>query len=164
MDSSGLEPFERQVDDGDIGPCLAPSVDSGLGIDSGNDSVFANDTLTQYCTRQGIEFTRSREYRRNDQAWVEQKNGAVTRSLLGHERYSGQVAGQTIAHRHRALQLYVNYFQPSFKLVEKTRHGSVVVKRYSPPTTPCDRVISHDAVNAGAKAALAERRATLSSG
>ena len=59
---------------------------------------------------------------------MEQKNGAVIRRFLGHERYSGQVAGQTIAHLHGAMRLYVNYFQPSFKLVEKTRNGSAVTK------------------------------------
>ena len=132
-----------------------------LGIDSDNDSVFINDTLTQYCADRGIEFTRSRAYRKNDQAWVEQKNGAVIRRFLGHERYSGQVAGQTIAHLHGAMRLYVNYFQPSFKLVEKTRRGSAVIKRYSPPATPCDRVLQHEAVTTGAKAKLGERRATL---
>ena len=115
-----------------------------LGIDS--DSVFINDTLTEYCADRGIEFTRSRAYRKNDQAWVEQKNGAVIRR--GHERYSGQVAGQTIAHLHGVMRLYVNYFQPSFKLMEKTRHGSAVIKRYSPPATPCDWVIRHEAVSA----------------
>ena len=47
----------------------------------------------------------------------------MIRRFLGHERYSGQLAGQTIAHLHRAMRLYVNYFQPSFKLVEKTRNG-----------------------------------------
>ena len=57
-----------------------------LGIDS--DSVFINDTLTEYCADRSIEFTRSRAYRKNDQAWVEQKNGAVirrpgSRALLG---------------------------------------------------------------------------------
>lgn len=131
------------------------------GIDSDNDRVFINDTLTEYCSAKDIEFTCSRAYRKNDQAWVEQKNGAVIRRFLGHERYSGQVAGQTMAHMHRALRLCVNYFQTSFKLIEKTRNGSAVVKRYSPPSTPCDRVISHEAVSAGAKAAPSERRATL---
>lgn len=131
-----------------------------LGIDSDNDSVFINDTLTGYCADRGIEFTRSRAYRKNDQAWVEQKNGAVISRFLDHERYSGQVAGQTIAHMHGAVWLYVNYFQPSFKLMEKTRNGSAVIKRYSPPATPCDRVIRHEAVGAEARAALAERRAT----
>ena len=132
-----------------------------LGIDSDNDSVFINDTLTEYCADRGIESTRSRAYRKSNQAWVEQKNGAVIRRFLGHERYSGQVAGQTIAHLHGVMRLYVHYFQPSFKLMEKTRNGSVVTKRYSPPATPCDRVMRHDAVSAEAKAALSERRATL---
>ena len=121
----------------------------------------ANDTITEYCADWGIEFTRSRAYRKNDQAWVEQKNGAVIRRFLGYERYSGQVAGQTIAHRHGVMRRYVNYFQPSFKLVEKTRNGSVTTKRYSPPATTGDRVIRHGAVSAEAKAALSERRATL---
>ena len=132
-----------------------------LRIDSDNDGVFINDTLTEYCADRSIEFTRSRAYRKNDQAWVEQKNGAVIRLYLGHERYSGQVAGQTIAHLHGAMRLYMNYFQPSFKLWEKTRNGSVVTKRYSPPATPCDRVTRHEAVSAEAKAALSERGAAL---
>ena len=85
----------------------------------------------------------------------------MIRRFLGHERYSGQVAGQTIAHLHGAMRLYVNYFQPSFKLMEKTRNGSAVIKRYSPPATPCDRVIGHAAVSAPTKAKLAEHRATL---
>ena len=63
-------------------------------------------------------------------------NGAVIRRFLGHERYSGQVAGQTIAHRHGVMRRYVNYFQPSFKMMEKTRNGSVVTQRYSPLATP----------------------------
>ena len=85
---------------------------SVLGIDSDNDRVFINETLTEYCADRCIEFTRSRAYRKNDQAWVEQKNGAVIRHFWGHERYSGQVAGQTIAHLHGAMRLYVNYPKP----------------------------------------------------
>ena len=74
------------------------------GIDSDNDSVFINETLTQYCAERGIEFTRSRPYRKNDQAWIEQKNGAVVRHYVGHDRYSGQVAGQTMAHLYGAVR------------------------------------------------------------
>ena len=131
------------------------------GIDSDNDSVFINETLIKYCAERGIEFTRSRPYRKNDQAWIEQKNGAVVRHYVGHDRYSGQVAGQTMAHLYGAVRRYVNYFQPSFKLVEKTRHGSRVVKRYSPPATPCDRLMRHDAVSVEMKAALSEYRVKL---
>ena len=71
------------------------------------------------------------------------------------------MAGQTIAHLHGRVRLYVNYFQPSFKLMEKTRNGSAVTKRYSPPATPCDRVMQHEGVSAEAKVRLSELRATL---
>ena len=136
------------------------------GIDSDNDSVFINETLLSPSTapRRGIEFTRSRPYRKNDQAWIEQKNGAVVRHYVGHDRYSGRVAGQTMAHLYGAVRQYVNYFQPSFKLVEKTRHGSRVVKRYSPPATPCDRLMRHDAVSVEMKAALSQYRVKLRPG
>lgn len=50
------------------------------GFDTDNGSEFLNDTVISYCRENGIEFTRSRPYRKNDQAWVEQKNGSVTRS------------------------------------------------------------------------------------
>ena len=106
------------------------------GIDSDNDSVFINETLVQYCAGRGIEFTRSRAYRSNDQAWIEQKNGSVVRGFAGHGRYSGQVAGLTLAYLYEALHLYVNFFQPSFKLIDKTRDGATTVKRYSQPANP----------------------------
>ena len=111
------------------------------GIDSDNDRVFINETLIKYCAERGIEFTRSRPYRKNHQAWIEQKNGAVVRRFVGHDRYSGQVAGQTMARLYEALRRYVNFVQPSFKLIDKTRDGAATVKHYSQPTTPCDRLI-----------------------
>ena len=75
------------------------------GINSDNDSVFINETLLSYCEDRGIEFTRSRAYRKNDQAWIEQKNGSVVRRFVGHERYSGPMAGQTMAHLYGAMRL-----------------------------------------------------------
>ena len=151
---AGLEAIGRQL------PFPVKGIDI-KGIDSDNDSVFINETLIKYCAERGIEFTRSRPYHKNDQAWIEQKNGAVVRHFVGHDRYSGAVAGQTMAHLYGAVRQYVNYFQPSFKLVEKTRHGSRVVKRYSLPATPCDRLMQHDAVSAELKAALREYRVKL---
>ncbi len=49
------------------------------GLDTDNDSVFMNEILVEYCAEHGIDLTRSRPYRKNDQAWIEQKNGAVVR-------------------------------------------------------------------------------------
>ena len=131
------------------------------GIDSDNDGVFINETLIKYCADHGIEFTRSRAYRSNDQAWIEQKNGSVVRRFVGHDRYSGQVAGQTMAHLYGALRRYVNFFQPSFKLIDKTRDGATTVKHYSQPTTPCDRLIQHDATRDEMKDVLKEYRVRL---
>ena len=122
------------------------------GIDSDNDSVFINETLVGYCEENEIEFTRSRAYRKNDQAWIEQKNGSVIRRFVGHERHSGAVAGQTMAYLYGAMRLYVNYFQPSFQLLTKSRNGGSVTKRYSNPATPCDRLLARDDVSEGDQA------------
>src|SRR5580698_11600851 len=51
------------------------------GVDTDNGSEFVNDALLEYCGNHGIEFTRSRPYHKNDQAWIEQKNGSVVRRL-----------------------------------------------------------------------------------
>ena len=77
----------------------------------------------------------------DNQAWIEQKNGSVVRRFVGHERYCGPMAGQTMAHLYGAMRLYVNHFQPSFQLLERNREGGSVKKRYSPPATPCDRLL-----------------------
>ena len=110
--------------------------------------------MVAYCKKREIEFTRSRAYRKNDQAWIEQKNGAVIRRFVGYERFSGVVAGQALAGLFHALRLYVNYFQPSFKLREKTRDGGKVKKSYFKPATPCDRLLQHEGVGQMTKDAL----------
>lgn len=128
------------------------------GIDSDNDSAFINDALVAYCCERGIEFTRSRVYRKNDQAWIEQKNGAVVRRFVGYERYAGAVAGQCLGQLHLAVRSYVNFFQPSFQLKSKTRDGARVTKKYHSPATPCDRLLSHPSVSEEEKAALRAER------
>lgn len=57
-----------------------------LGFDTDNDSVFLNETVRDYCQEAGIAFTRCRPYRKNDQAFVEQKNGAVVRRIVGYRQ------------------------------------------------------------------------------
>ena len=74
---------------------------------------------------------------------------------------SGRLAGQTMVHLYQAVRLQVNYFQPSFKLLEKIRDGASVIKRYSPPATPCDRVMWHDETSVVVKNDLREYRAGL---
>jgi hypothetical protein len=124
------------------------------GIDSDNDSAFINDTLLAFCRKHHIEFTRSRAYHKNDQAWVEQKNGAVVRRMVGHHRFSGVVAGQALAHLYQAARLYVNYSQPSFKLRKKIRDRAKIKRCYDPPATPCDRLLKQPAVDGQIKEKL----------
>jgi hypothetical protein len=132
-----------------------------LGIDSDNDSAFINETLQCYCKEQKIEFTRSRPYQKNDQAWIEQKNGSVIRRFVGYSRFSGLIAGQCLARLYSMIRLSVNYFQPSFKLLSKTRDGAKIKKRYHKPATPCERLLAHASVSDAAKEALRAKLAPL---
>lgn len=89
-------------------------------LDVDNGSEFVNERLIEYCLGHGIELTRSRPYRKNDQAWIEQKNGAVVRKLLGYRRFEGLAAARAITRLYGASRLFVNFFRPSFKL--RTHH------------------------------------------
>ena len=113
-----------------------------LGIDTDNDTVFINETLRAYCAANRIEFTRCRPYRKNDQAHVEQKNGAVVRRLVGYRRLEGWAAARELARLYAAARLFVNFFQPSFKLIGKSREGALVRKRYDASATPCQRLLT----------------------
>ncbi len=113
-----------------------------LGFDTDNDSVFMNETVKTYCDEAGLVFTRCRPYRKNDQAWVEQKNGAVVRQTVGYHRYEGLEAAAALARLYATLRLFVNFFQPSFKLARKTRDGAKVKKTYHPPATPYQRLLA----------------------
>jgi hypothetical protein len=130
-------------------------------LDVDNGSEFVNETMIQYCLRNGIELTRSRPYRKNDQAWIEQKNGSVVRKLLGYRRFEGIAATQVLARLYGASRLFVNFFQPSFKLAEKHRQGAKVTKRYHPPQTPCERLLLAESVSETAKIKLREVGNTL---
>lgn len=116
------------------------------GIDTDNGSEFMNETLLEYCETQGIAFTRSRPYRKNDQAWVEQKNGSVVRRLVGYGRLEGIAAADALSQLYESSRMFVNFFQPSFRLAEKIRHGSKVTKRYHAPATPCARLLASQAI------------------
>ena len=117
-----------------------------LGFDTDNGSEFINEIVLAYCTAAGIEFTRARPQRKNDQAWVEQKNGAIVRRLVGYRRLEGLAATDALARLYAASRLFVNFFQPSFKLAEKKRVGARVSKRYHAPETPCARLLASVAI------------------
>jgi len=131
------------------------------GFDTDNGGEFINEAVLAYCTEAGVEFTRSRPYRKNDQAWVEQKNGSVVRRLVGYRRLEGIAATEALSRLYAASRLFVNFFQPSFKLAEKKRVGAYVSKRYYSPETPCARLLKADTVPEGMKERLRAVAITL---
>jgi hypothetical protein len=132
-----------------------------LGFDTDNDSVFINETVRDYCLVGEITFTRCRPYRKNDQAWVEQKNGAVVRRIVGYRRFEGLTAAAALADLYATVRLFVNFFQPSFKLAEKERAGARVHKRYHKPATPYQRLMADPRTPEDVKRRLGQVYATL---
>ncbi len=87
-----------------------------------NDSSFVNWHLLEYCKTEGIEFSRSRPYKKNDNSFVEQKNSTHVRGVIGHLRYDTEKERTIINSLYRSeLRLYKNFFQPVMKLKEKIR-------------------------------------------
>ena len=131
------------------------------GLDVDNDSAFINNTLVEYCQDNNIELTRCRAYKKNDQAWIEQKNGAVIRRMVGYGRLEGAQTAATLNKLYASARLFVNFFQPSFKLISKTREGAKVIKKYHPPATPCERLLERKDVSDECKEQLRRTLAEL---
>jgi hypothetical protein len=132
-----------------------------LGLDTDNGKEFLNYTLLDYCLEEAITFTRSRSYKKNDQCYVEQKNGSVVRKFVGYDRFEGLEPCRVLEALYAVLRLYVNFFQPSVKLVEKKRDGSHVSRQYDKAQTPCQRVLAADTVSAAVKENLQAQFAQL---
>ena len=120
-----------------------------------------NETLLADCEESGIEFTRSRPWHKNDQALVEQKNGSVVRRIVGYRRLEGLAAAAALSRLYGTVRLFVNFFQPSFKLSEKTRDGSLVRKRYHRPATPCRRLLEDARTSQAVRDAVTELQERL---
>jgi hypothetical protein len=134
-----------------------------LGIDSDNGSEFINDTLYRYCLDEKITFTRSRPHKKNDQAHVEHtcpggrcqgKNWSVVRHIVGYDRWKTQQELALLESIDDVLRLYINFFQPSFKLIAKERIGNRTIKRSDTAKTPYHRVLERKDISLEAKARL----------
>jgi hypothetical protein len=101
-----------------------------------------------------ITFTRSRPYLKNDQAQVEQKNWSVVRHTVGYDRWETQQELALLESVYDDLRLYINFFQPSLKLIAKERIGNKTCKRYDPAKTPYQRVLERKDISLEAKARL----------
>jgi len=138
---------------------LLPFPLQGLDTDCG--SEFINYDLLDYCEDRFITFTRARTHRKNDQAHVEEKNGSVVRRLIGYDRFEGRKAWEALAKLYCVLRKYVNFFQPSLKLVEKERQGAKVSKKYESAKTPFQRILLSEHIGQAKKDMLTAEYETL---
>jgi hypothetical protein len=110
-----------------------------------NGSEFLNWAVYEYLTgrRTRVPFTRSRAYRKNDNAHVEQKNWTHVRQLFGHQRLERPelVALMNDLYAREWSQLQ-NHFRPSFKLLSRDKRGSKTIRRYAAPCTPYARLLA----------------------
>lgn len=117
------------------------------GLDVDNDTAFMNEELERWCAeaRQPVELTRSRAYKSNDQAWVEQKNGMLVRRVVGHRRLEGAQQLERLCQLYAALRLFTNIYQPSAKRIPfeegDLREGRRPRRRHDEPRTPADRLL-----------------------
>jgi transposase InsO family protein len=132
------------------------------GLDSDNGSEFINHHLVRFCQQRDIQFTRSRPYKKDDNAHIEQKNWTHVRKLLGWDRYDSPSALEALNDLYRnELRLMMNLYQPTVKLESKARVGSRLRRRYSPAQTPLDRLLTHTEVDLQKAQDLRKLRETL---
>ena len=125
------------------------------GLDSDNGGEFINYPLINFCHDNEIIFTRSRENKKNDNAYVEQKNWTHVRKILGYFRYD-TIAEQAIINSlyRNELRLYKNFFQPVMKLSKKVRIGARKHRKYEPAKTPFKRLLESDQISEPTKQQL----------
>jgi len=134
-----------------------------LGIDSDNGSEFINHQLLDWCVQNGIKFTRGRPYHKNDNCFVEQKNGDVVRKTVGYARFEGQNAVDALSDVYRHLNPLLNYFYPTLRLIAKEKLPSGRYKKIyeKDPKPPCQRLLESPGLSEACKAELRRRRAAL---
>lgn len=128
------------------------------GVDSDNGYEFINWELFRWCAREKIVFTRSRPYKKNDNAHIEQKNWTCIRKVLGYTRVetTKHVAFMNALYR-GPLRDYINFFLPSMRCIERKRVGAKIVKVYDNAQTPYARVLASSAVPEETKKRLQRR-------
>ena len=115
------------------------------GLDSDNGEEFINQHLERYCRKSKILRFRSRPYKKDDQAHIEQKNWTHVRKLIGWDRYDTQEAVDAMNDLYRnEWRLFCNLYLPSVKLAKKIRVGSKIKRIYHKAKTPLDRLLESD--------------------
>jgi hypothetical protein len=128
------------------------------GLDSDNGSEFINSALLKWCRDGRIQFTRSRAYRKNDNCFVEQKNFSCVRNFVGYYRFCAAAERDALSAVYRSLCPLLNFFIPTFKLLNKVRVGSKVKKVYDKKIlSPYRRLLASPDLDEQAKLEMARR-------
>lgn len=133
-----------------------------LGLDSDSGAEFINAHLYRYCLAEKITFTRGRPGKKNDNAFVEQKNDSIVRNWVGYGRFNTQPQVDILNEFYELLRLYTNFFLPVMRLKKKTRVGSKIKKIYDKPTTPYRRILRAMDISKEVKDKLKNQYKTLS--
>ena len=131
------------------------------GLHTDNGSEFINHLLVPWCRREKIAFTRGRAYKKNDQAYVEQRNWQSVRRHAGYQRYSTKAAYAVLLKLYPLLCLQMNFLRPVRKLVAKERVGAKLAKRYDAPRTPYQRLLASGVLTQTARARLEQQLVAL---
>ena len=130
-------------------PIAADHVDNG--------SEVLNQLMYRSCQKRGIEFSRSRPYKKNDNCLVEQKNRTHVKRFVGYLRYDTPKELAILNDLYEnELRLFKNFFQPVMRLMSKERIKGHIKRRYDVPKTPYQRVMESKEVSENKKQELRE--------
>jgi len=135
-----------------------------LGFGTDNGTEFLNHHLLRRLTerKRPIQFTRSRAYKKDDNAHIEQKNWTHVKQWLGYDRLDSPEVVPLMNELYPSeWRLFLNFYCPSVKLLEKKRVASKIVKRYDKPKTPYRRILESPDVSEETTRKLKEQYKTL---
>ena len=120
-----------------------------------NGTNLLNFAVYAYAEEEGLRFSRSRPYHKNDNCFIEQKNSTHIRQVIGYLRYDTPEELNCLNDLYRnELRLYKNFFQPVIKLKSKERIGGRIKRKYSRAKTPYRRLIESDQISGEEKEKL----------
>lgn len=133
-----------------------------LGLDSDNGSEFINQTVNSFCESRRLTFTRGRRCKKNDQCYVEQKNGDRVRPFMGHERYENSRALKIMNRMNPLISDFYNFLQPTMKLERKEpKDNGRKRKIYSEAKTPYRRLLAEGILGEARRKELERRYESL---
>jgi hypothetical protein len=125
------------------------------GFDSDNGSEFINYELVKWVNKRDLFFTRSRPYKKNDNAHVEQKNNDFVRRVAFYYRYDTKEELDLLNELYSYARLRYNFFTPTRKAIGFTEDSKGRRKRlYDKPKTPYVRVMESKCLDSKAKRRL----------